>query len=363
MVNKDFHSKPFDEGTKIKLEIFQKYTEEWLPVFLTQNSFKKIFIYDFFSGSGMDSNGTFGSPLLILQELEKYNELIIRNNKTIYILFNDLDKNKIDFLKKEISLKFPETKASIRYFSEKFEDLFADIKQEFENTQNSPKLIFLDQFGIKYITTDVFKTLIETKLSDFLFYISSSFVRRFIELEEFQQYIKINSQKFEESRPFKSHQIVFEYYKGLVPPHLKYFLAPFSIKKNSNIYGIIFGSQHSLGIEKFLKICWNLNESTGDANYNIDEENIADGIMSLFPEENIPKKLKVFEQELTISLMNKSLKLLKTVYEFTLEFGCLPKHANEILKKMEKTGKIQKLVNKKNSKVHNVPFEKIKILE
>jgi len=31
----DFHDKPFDEGTLTKLQIFELYAREWLPVFLS----------------------------------------------------------------------------------------------------------------------------------------------------------------------------------------------------------------------------------------------------------------------------------------------------------------------------------------
>jgi len=34
---KDIFDKPFDEGTIIKLKIFQKYFEEWLPPFVITN--------------------------------------------------------------------------------------------------------------------------------------------------------------------------------------------------------------------------------------------------------------------------------------------------------------------------------------
>ena len=30
----DLHRQPFDEGTITKLEIFEAYTKEWLPVFV-----------------------------------------------------------------------------------------------------------------------------------------------------------------------------------------------------------------------------------------------------------------------------------------------------------------------------------------
>ena len=50
MPSKDLFNQPFSEETITKLEIFEKYTEAWLPVFLYRN-FKDIFICDFFAGA------------------------------------------------------------------------------------------------------------------------------------------------------------------------------------------------------------------------------------------------------------------------------------------------------------------------
>jgi len=66
----DFHNKPFDEGTLVKLEIFQLYAREWLPVFLSSINPPKpeVHVFDFFAGPGVDSNNVEGSPLRIINE-------------------------------------------------------------------------------------------------------------------------------------------------------------------------------------------------------------------------------------------------------------------------------------------------------
>ncbi|KKK85629.1 hypothetical protein LCGC14_2771360, partial [marine sediment metagenome] len=60
----DFHNKPFDDETILKLEIFRGYTREWLPVFLSKRTFSSVNIFDYFAGPGKDSHGQEGSPLL-----------------------------------------------------------------------------------------------------------------------------------------------------------------------------------------------------------------------------------------------------------------------------------------------------------
>ena len=138
-------------------------------------------------------------------------------------------------------------------------------------------------------------------------------------------------------------------------------LAPFSIKKGINIYGLIFGSNHTLGIEKFLKVGWKINPNTGDANYNIDQEQIIDGQLSVFEEDNNIKKLGLLDSRLrTLLLEEKECSLFK-IYLSTLEFGCLPKHCNEVLRKLEKENKIN-AVKTKTEKIHNLaPPKDIKI--
>jgi len=66
----DFHNRPFDEGTLTKLQVFELYAREWLPVFLSPEHplHKELHLFDFFAGPGADSAGVPGSPLRQLHE-------------------------------------------------------------------------------------------------------------------------------------------------------------------------------------------------------------------------------------------------------------------------------------------------------
>ena len=68
MSKNDINDKPFDEGTLLKLDIFRECFREWFPVFVHNPSISHIFIYDMFAGSGKDSLGNPGSPLILVQE-------------------------------------------------------------------------------------------------------------------------------------------------------------------------------------------------------------------------------------------------------------------------------------------------------
>ena len=127
---KDFHNKPFDDETILKLQIFQGYIREWLPVFLSGKSFSAIYIFDFFAGPGKDLNDQDGSPLIILDEVEKYlsNPRLPHSDKvSIHLFFNDDNYDKILSLHKEIESK-EKASVKIEITNNEFQQAFNDRK-------------------------------------------------------------------------------------------------------------------------------------------------------------------------------------------------------------------------------------------
>ncbi|PIQ11366.1 MAG: hypothetical protein COW71_00930 [Ignavibacteriales bacterium CG18_big_fil_WC_8_21_14_2_50_31_20] len=360
---KQFFTEPFDDGTKIKLEIFRRYLESWLPTFTKAKEvhWKNIFIYDLFAGVGKDSDGNYGSPLLIVEELKRHYNAIRENDLNIHIVFNDLEKDNIQKLESEVNVIAPKRPYSIKYYNKDFKELFNELFPKMLTHSQEPMLFFCDQFGIKHITEEVFNKILKLKRTDLLFFISSSFVKRFSELNEFQKYLQIQKEVFNDARPFHSHRIVFQYYQNMVPEDKEYYLAPFSIQKGKNIYGLIFGSNHTLGIEKFLNIGWKLNSNSGDANFNIDEEKIAVGELDLFESFNVPKKCQLFEKELWDNILNRKIISKKQLYSFTFNFGCLPKHANSVINKLVNDEKIG-ILKLSSQRIHSLNDEKIEVL-
>ena len=213
-MSKDFFKKPFDDGTKIKLEIFRKYLETWLPTFTKDKNrnWENIYIFDLFAGIGMDSEGDDGSPLIIIKELKRHYREIREKALNIHIIFNDSEKDNIDQLESTINSLAFKRPYKISYYNKDFNELFNELYPYMFKNRNFPMLLFFDQFGIKHITEEIMLKILKLKRTDLLFFISSSFVKRFSELNEFQKYLKINKTVFDETRPFHSHRIVFEYY-------------------------------------------------------------------------------------------------------------------------------------------------------
>ncbi len=352
----DLYREGFDTATKIKLHILQEYIKEWLPVFLKKKEkyWTDIFIYDFFAGEGYDDNENPGSPTIIIDELKEYSDIIEQEKINLNVIFNDIAKEKIEKLESRIGNQLP---YSIEYKNKDFKDLFNEIYPEISKPQNTilPRFMFLDQYGIKYITPEVFAKLASLKRTDFIFFISSSFFPRFAEQEEFKRYLAINKEEFDNRKPYHCHRVIFEYYQSLLPTK-EFYLAPFSLKKetSNNVYGLIFGSNHALGIEKFMNICWKMDGVTGEANFNIDDD-IVDGMsLDLFNQDTRPKKLQLLEKSIRNGIRDGSLKTLSSVYKYTYNFGCLPKQANEIIRELKKSDLIDKSLKLATSNIHRI---------
>lgn len=332
---KDFHNKPFDDETILKLQIFKGYIREWLPVFLSRKSFSTIYIFDFFAGPGKDLNGQEGSPLIIIDEVKKYlsnPEFPYTDKVNIKLFFNDDDSEKIISLQKEIESK-DRTSIEIKLTNNKFRKAFEDSKLLLRSSE-ATKLLILDQSGIKHITHDTFKELINFPATDFMFFISSFTLKRFLSVEKVGQYFPdISVDEIGSIPAIDIHRFVCQYYKKFVPSEKEFFLAPFSIKKRSNVYGIIFGTAILYGLEKFLKVCWDRDNISGEANYDIDDDIIRNGPI-LFKDMEISQKKDLFKIRLIDFL--KEFRSNNDIYKFALENGCLPQHAFKILCKLQK---------------------------
>lgn len=332
MPGDDFHDKPFDEGTRTKLQIFELYAKEWLPVFLSSEKpwLPAIHIFDFFAGPGTDSANEPGSPLRLLRQLQVCQGFAGWGKVRIHVHFYDEDAGKIAQLKENIvahGLNLPNVNFDVQPL--RFDDAFRESAQTLANPQ-AAKLVFIDQKGVSQVTPEVFRKLVNSPICDFLFFISSWTLHRFWDLPAIKQKIV---------RPddhYHVHRAAVDYYRSLLPANQRYFLAPFSIKKGANIYGLIFGSAHPRGIDKFLDVAWRSDEVSGEADFPINRENIRPGELLLPLDEVRPSKVTAFERELEHLLRNGDLSNELDVMQVCFEHGMKRQHAEPVLAKLKK---------------------------
>lgn len=336
----DIHEKPFDEATFTKLEIFERYLIEWLPVFIEQN-YPRVYIVDFFAGPGKDKNGQPGSPLRIIDSIFRYKERIENKQIRLELIFNEFDIKKCEKLEQNVEAVKDKLFYNYKILNEDFKDIFYKLKPDLEC---NPSLLFIDQSGIRQVTGEILNELAKLQRADFLFFISSSFFIRFCDYSSFKKHFPdICQEELREKNYNSIHRKILEHYKKMLHPNSPLRLIPFSIKKSRHIYGLIFGTKHILGVDKFLSITWDKNQINGEANFDIDEDLPKKEQPSLFAEFKRKTKLDEFEENLRRFIVQKKIVTNKEIYDFTLDNGFIHTHAKEKIKKFIKEKKLKKM--------------------
>jgi three-Cys-motif partner protein len=333
-----FHDKPYDPGTLTKLRIFELYAQEWIPVFVSPvlPKFDRVEIFDFFCGPGTDAAGVLGSPLRILNQLRGYHQKGMAgwDKVSITVHLYDESRGKIEKLKNLLQTEdwsIPGVTIDCKAMA--FKDALL-AHQRVLIDRGAAKLLIIDQYGVDEVTDYVFGQLLSFQTSDFIFFLSSSTLHRFRDHPAIKQKI---------DRPDDSydvHRVAVDYYRNLVPDDAKFFLGRFSIRKRSNIYGLIFGSRHPLGIHKFLQVAWANDEIAGEANFDIERENIGpdEGILNL--DVMRPNKQREFEEELSAAIMGGSINTEADILKFCIEAGMTSRHSAPVLKELKRKGAI-----------------------
>lgn len=320
-------------------------------MFLTkQRRNRPVHIYDFFAGPGKDSTGHPGSPLIVLQELRSFytdHSAKIAAESSVTAYFSDSDADHITNLEQLLeNEKFSEECCRIDIKTGTFRDCLNTAWPVLQSSSDAC-LVIMDQCGMKEVTTSVVTRLAECPITDILFFISSSYIRRFSSESSVQKYFEISAEELRRSEYRAIHRYICSYFRDQLPTDISYHLAPFSIKKAANIYGLVFGTGSYRGLEKFLTACWKHDKVTGEANYAVDEDpSLWEGNLSLFPEFNVIGKFDLFRRELADFIRSNSGLDTSTgitnhdIYEFTLNKGFMPKHAHIELRKLQDEGKL-----------------------
>lgn len=344
MAQKDLHEMPFDDGTIVKLEIFEDYAQAWIPTFVMQG-IPTICIFDLFAGTGYDINGVAGSPIRILEKIKEQIGHIYQKNVRIKFYLNEYEpnkktQNKFDLLKNACQHYLEKNKnvdqvVEMKYYNEDFESLFPQLIPEIKQF---PSLVYLDQNGIKFLSDKYLLELEKTTRTDFIYFVSSSYFKWLGNTDEFKRHVDLDIDELK-NNPYKFiHRNVIQQLKKRLPIDSTLKLYPFSIKKGANIFGIIFGAKHPLAVDKFLNIAWARSPINGDANFDIDSDSEKTQL-DMFSGKRLTK-IEKFKETLKTKILSKEIKNNFDALEFAYDEGHIGKHASDCLKKMKKNKEV-----------------------
>jgi len=371
---KNINKTNFNEATLLKLSIFGECFEEWFPVFLHSQWYKKLYVFDFFAGSGTDIDNNPGSPLILLDRAKgEQRKYCSKCNKDVWFVFNEMIDEKFEELKQNADAFVQKcmesnncSKCIFRYSvkNDDFRNIFSleGVKDIFQSKEYG-KFVLLDQYGFSQIDEKVFSQLVSFPKTDFIFFISSSFISRFREHPNTVKHIDTSKIAFENRKPNEIHRAVADYFRSLIPEGKEYYLHHFSIQKEmnkGNYYGLIFGSNHSLGMEKFLKVCWKHDPFSGEANYNIDNNY---GKWTLFEQLGENVKKDTVKEKIKCLILSGEMADNVTGLKYAMRNGCEPNLFVETVVELEKAGKIERTgkVNNQAASIHKADQYEIKL--
>ena len=111
-------------------------------------------------------------------------------------------------------------------------------------------------------------------------------------------------------------------------------LYPFTIKKKANVYGVIFGSSHPRGVEKFLRTAWEINNTNGSANFDIDND-VSKIQLDIFEGKQL-NKVERFKHLLREEILNKHITNNKENYNYQNAIEDITPHATDAVRALKR---------------------------
>ncbi|WP_394666548.1 three-Cys-motif partner protein TcmP [uncultured Chryseobacterium sp.] len=356
MVNFDAKNE-LQDHSEAKVKLLGEYLKRFLNIISNDGYTEKINMYDLFCGPGLYSNGGYGSPLVTLHNVKNAYYNIINNkvNKVpkIDCYFNDIDDNKVEYLKKiikEKKLHYPNI-GNLYFTSNDYRNEVIRLKETISKYKNEKAFIFIDPCGYKELKADDIKELIgKNKKSEVLIWLPIQFMYRFsgeATPDVLKNFILNLNIKNEVQKSENVWDFIYALKKGF-QNHLgdNYFVDNFSLKKEENtVFCLYFFTSHIKGYEKMLESKWEIDTEEGRG------WNYKGNTPTLFFEQKTNKL-----EDLLMIFIKSGKRSNYDVYEFTLRAGFLTKHATEVLSNLQKTSKLDVFLFASNEKARKNSF-------
>ncbi|MHA1195163.1 MAG: three-Cys-motif partner protein TcmP [Promethearchaeota archaeon] len=259
----------YPEHSRYKHKILKKY----LPTFRKIAKKWWTFIYvDGFAGSGKYNDGSDGSPILAIRELNRlYEEKSIPHYGSILCFFIEADKKNFEELKQNIQDlgKFNKN-IKVKYYNGKFEDKYPEILEQFKDIfEKNPALFFLDPFGYNQIPFKIIEDMFTLKKPEIILTFMVDFIRRFHDdPSKFKAYERLFGspdwkENFEKNYGHISdkNEAFSIFFQDLLKKAGAEYTIRYKIrheKTNQRLYDIIHATTHFKGLEVMKRIMFDL---------------------------------------------------------------------------------------------------------
>lgn len=335
------------EQSQIKKAIVAKYFRAWANVMvptIKKHGGNKLGYVDLFSGPGKYNDGTKSTPLVIIEEALKDQNL--RN--MLVMIFNDIDSNSIRSLKESID-KMPgieSLKFQPRIYNKEVNE---DILRDLNKILSVPTLFFVDPWGYKGVSRGLVGSLIKGWGCDCIIFFNYLRINMGLDNPIFKEHMDalFGEERADRLRNIlnrldvsKREAIILEELSQSLKEIDGKYVLPFCFKNaqgNRTSHHLIFVSKDFTGYN-IMK--WIMAKESSEANQGVPsfEYCPADENQQLLFEFTRP--LQDLEKMLLNDFSGRTLTMGKIYKEHSIGKRYIEPNYKEVLEKLEKDGKI-----------------------
>jgi three-Cys-motif partner protein len=331
--------------SQAKVDFYSTYLNRYLRILYLSKYIEQITIYDVFCGIGIYEDGGKGSPIAAFDIIKNLftDGKISKNNTQITLIFNDIELQKIEQVKKYID-SANQNFCDVRYYNYDIKQMFNVIQQEVSKTaSNTRNLIFIDPYGYKDIKKETLYNLMANGRTEIILFLPISHMHRFTQKAihdevtvQYEPLRKFINSFFPANHEILTKQLPVMKYIQYVAEVLRFedksYTTSYYIERDAvNHFALFFMSPHIFGFEKILEVKWQLDEEAGRGfKISSQQKGLFD---EQFTEEAKNKNAKKLE-EILLQVLSES-KTNRQIYEITLKNEFLPKHTTEIFEKWQ----------------------------
>lgn len=346
--------------TKAKLDLYEIYLGRYLAILGVVDQINKINIFDVFCGTGIYKNGKAGSPILAFESIERNRKTCKekgRKIKPILLSVNDGNPQYVEKVKTLLTNR-NDNICELEFNSLAAKEMLEQLKTKIGKQRSGERnLIFIDPYGYQDIHKEDLIDLLKTNKTEIILFLPIAHMYRFKKAAvkdyynpAYEKLRKFIYEFFPPEHPIsQGHKIdVFQFIKYLKQAFsfMRFFYsASFYIQRDpANYYALFFISPSLLGCEKILEVIWELDPETGRGfDYNKGSQANQIELFDEYALKNVKKikRMKELEGIIVDFLSKPPQKNNHDLYKHILENDFLPKHANQILEKLQDAQKLE----------------------
>jgi len=291
--------------TEAKHEILKKYLQVWMAILSRFNS--KIIYLDGFAGPGeylyKEKGKVDGSPIIAIESFLKHK--LKDKIKNILFIFIEHEDKIFNYLQNKLE-PYKKQGLNIQLIRGEFDKIINEKLDNLENEGNhvAPMFCFIDPFGIKGVSLDTIKRIMDNKSYEVFINFMYEELNRFITLPQNEIHITAlfgENQEWKKIKNIEKSADRYIYLTNLYQKMLKErcsikYISTFKMinKYNKEDYVLFFCTNNELGLKKMKESMWKV-DATG--NFNFSDATYDPNQMTLFehqPNYNTLKKMILY---------------------------------------------------------------------